>query len=86
MICGIRNPHLSTGLGGIQLNANRIDPNRWDSSEFDLSNDAIPNRLRILDVGVGATDIELLAVVHADDEFVATGGNGSQVKNMRSTK
>ena len=32
---------------------------------------------------MGAADIELLAVVHADDEFVATGGKSSKVENMR---
>ena len=83
---GIGNPDLGSSLGGIKLDADGIDPNRRIRAEFDLPNDAIPDRLRILDIGVRTPDIELLAIVHADDEFMATGGDGPQVEDMRRTE
>ena len=54
------------GFGGIGNEMNLIDPNGWGGAEFDFADHTVPDRLGIFDVGVGATDIELLAIVDAE--------------------
>jgi len=63
------------GIGGIGIQMNLVDPNGWGGAELDFSNHTIPDRLGVLDVGVGTADIELLAVVDAEKEIVFSRGD-----------
>ena len=45
------------------MEMNLIDPYEGGGTQLDFSDDTVPDRLGVLDVGVGTADIELLAVV-----------------------
>ena len=59
---------------------NLIDPNRRGGAELDFSNHTIPDRLGVFDVSVGSADIELLAVVDAEEEIVFSWGDGGEIE------
>ena len=59
---------------------NLVDPNRRGGAQFDLSNYTVPDRLGVLDVCVGTSDIELLAVVDAEEEIVFSWGGGGEIE------
>ena len=59
----VADPDFHGGIGGIRIEMNLIDPNEGSGAKLDFSDDTIPDRLGVLDVGVGTADIELLAVV-----------------------
>ena len=59
---------------------NLVDPNGWGGAKLDFSNHPIPDRLGVFDVGVGTADIELLAVVDAEEEIVFSGSDGGEIE------
>ena len=59
----VADPDIQGGIGGIRIEMNLIDPNEGSGAKLDFSDDTVPDRLGVLDVGVGTADIELLAVV-----------------------
>lgn len=69
----VADPDFHGGIGGIRTQMNLIDPNWRGGAELDFSNDTVPDRLCVLDEGMGTADIELLAVVDADEEVVFSG-------------
>ena len=71
----VADPDFHGGIGGIRIQMNLIDPNWRGGAELDFSNHTIPDRLGVLDVGVGTADIELLAVVDAEKEIVFSQGD-----------
>lgn len=76
----VADPDFHRGFGGIRIQMNLIDPNRGGGAELDFSNHTIPDRLGVFDVGVGSADIELLAVVDAEEEVVFSWGNRGEIE------
>ena len=72
------------GLGGIRIDAHTLDPDWRGGAKFDFAHHAVPDRLRVFDVSVRASDVEELPVVHSHHEFVAPRrGQRAQIENMR---
>ena len=76
----VAHANFDRGFGGIRIQMNLIDPNGRGGAELDFSNHTIPDRLGIFDVGVGATDIELLAVVDSKKKIVFSRGGGGEIE------
>ena len=68
------------GFGGIGNEMDLVDPKGGGGTEFDFANYTVPDRLGIFDVGVGATDIELLAVVDSKKKIVFSRGGGGEIE------
>ena len=84
--CAVADADFDGGFGGIGDEMNLIDPNGGGGTEFDFANHTVPDRLGIFDVGVGATDIELLAVVDSEKKIVFSRGGGREIEFVGSAE
>ena len=82
----VPNADLGPRFGRIRLDTDFINPDERCGEKFDFPNNAVPDGLRVLDVSVCASQIELLPVIHADDELMLAGRDSCEVEDMRCTE
>ena len=76
----VADPDFDGGFGGIRIQMNLVDPNEGSGTQLDFSDDTVPDRLSVFDVGMGPSDIKLLSIIDTNEKIVFSWSRGGEIE------